>query len=1035
MNPPSSPHRFPALGRACAGVLLALCLAWPAPDARAQADADESILEMPGDIEGRGEKLTSEEATRLLALPLPDAPDARYALLQRQFSATQLLDDRARRIEVARQLVDAGRGRPGGEAWITPYLNAEFYWGSSGKAFDACDAFVSDKTLSLGTRASAALRQAHFAAQGNDRAKLLRLWSIADSLAEEALKQPEGVPPRLAVERLQVRAEVERWQGNIAATVATLREAIRIGRAEVEAAKKLPGTERDASVLDATGWLDGSLGMLTYALVRQGRSQEAIDVAQANIAQWRAGQLRDSLGARWHYRLAHSLNAVQQFEAGLAAARQSDEMLQKAGSSPASHTRWYARQEIVRALIGLKRWKEADEPYREFLESMPPDVLARTRASDWRLRTLLAAKNGRHDEALEQAERTHRFRSRLFGLQHPQTQEAAGVRAVVRLLRGDVKQAMRDYEDLFAATLDNPGGWLDLDIRGVRGYVFGIAFGEFMAYVAERAVKGEPIDDALTDRAMQIADRNNLSATQRALADSTARVLAATPALRELLEQEQAQRRAGAALIGKLNELLGLEDRLRRETQTDEFKALPEAERKAHGAKLRTVREQVKAQQAEVAAARAELDTRRQAIAGQFPGYADLVTPTIPRPGQLQRLLEPGEAVLVIQPTDAATLVWLVGADGRNGFIASKLTRNDIARRVADLRAMLDLGSTPPGREPPQQAAQLHALYRELLAPLEASLKGVRSLIVATHGPLASLPLAALVTRLPEGKAAPAWLVRQMAVTQLPSPSALQALRRVAQPQVAAKALLGFGDPVFKLAAGAAGRPAAKAGQPRLVGANLKPGATRYDADWGFRYADMPPLPETRTELLAVAAALGANATNDLVLGERATRRAVLEANLLDRRVVAFATHGLMPGELPGISKPSLAMAATDDERESPLLELDDVLGLRLNAQWVLLSACNTAAGEQGGGAMSGLVRGFFFAGARSVLATHWAVESESAAALTAATLKAQSKGAVSRSESLRQAQLAMIDGQLGAGRWNRPFYWAPYALFGDPVR
>ena len=142
-----------------------------------------------------------------------------------------------------------------------------------------------------------------------------------------------------------------------------------------------------------------------------------------------------------------------------------------------------------------------------------------------------------------------------------------------------------------------------------------------------------------------------------------------------------------------------------------------------------------------------------------------------------------------------------------------------------------------------------------------------------------------------------------------------------------------------------------------------------------------------------------------------------------------------MPGELPGISKPSLAMAATGDTRESPLLELDDVLGLRLNAQWVLLSACNTAAGEQGGAAMSGLVRGFFFAGARSVLATHWAVESESATALTSATFSAQGKGTLSRGESLRQAQLAMLDGKLGNGRWSHPFYWAPYALFGDPVR
>ena len=75
-------------------------------------------------------------------------------------------------------------------------------------------------------------------------------------------------------------------------------------------------------------------------------------------------------------------------------------------------------------------------------------------------------------------------RQRLYGAQHPQTQEAAGVRAVVHLLRGDIRQAMIDYEELFAATLDSTAGWLDLDLRGVRGYVLGIAFDEFMRDVA-----------------------------------------------------------------------------------------------------------------------------------------------------------------------------------------------------------------------------------------------------------------------------------------------------------------------------------------------------------------------------------------------------------------------------------------------------------------------------------------------------------------------------------------------------------------------
>ncbi len=1004
----------------CAGLLAlaALC---------ASAQSDESE---PGSIdEGEigGQRLGPDDARRVLAEPLPDEAGARYALLQRQFRAAQSLEDRARQIELARQLATAGRGRPGGETWVRVYLNAEFTWGSSGKALDACEAFVTDASLSLPTRAQAALRQTYFAAQGNDRALLGRLWRRADGLAQQALAQGGDLTANLQVDRLQVRAEIESAEGNPAAALATLRESVGLGRRAVQAARQRAPGPNDPAVLDSYGWLDGSMGMLTYALVRQGRSQEAIDVAQANIALWRAGQLSEGLGARWNYRLATGLNSTQQFEPGLAAARLSDEMLQRSGAAATSHTRWLARQEVVRGLIGLKRWKEADEAYRDLMANLQTDALARSRASDNRLMALLAAKNGRLDEALEIAERTHRFRLRLYGAQHPQTQEAAGVRAVVRLLRGDVGRAMGDYEQLFAATLDNPGGWLDLDLRGLRGFVLGVAFGEFMNFVAERALKGEPMDAALTERALQIADRSKLGVTQRALTDSTARVLAATPALRALLEQEQQQRQKVGALFGTLSSTLAQEDRQRREVNTEAFKALPPLERKPREDELRAIREQIKAQQAEVAAVRALLNTQREGIARQYPAYADLVTPGTPRPEQLRGLLGDGEALVVIQSLDSATLVWLVGADGRKGFHASRLTAAVLARQVAELRTMLDLGSATAGREPPLQVAPLHALYRELLAPLEPQLRGLRSLIVATDGPLAGLPLATLVTAAPEGGAPPAWLVRQMAVTQLPAASALQALRRVRQPSPAAKALMGFGDPLFDLEAGA--KPVAA---QRLIGAPLQRGATRYDAELGFRYAEVPPLPETRTELLAVAAALGADAKTDLLLGAAATRRAVLDAHLLDRRVVAFATHGLMPGELPGISKPALAMAANQNPAESPLLELDDVLGLRLNAQWVLLSACNTAAGEAGGAAMSGLVRGFFFAGARSVLATHWAVESASAAALSTATFQARG---VSRAESLRQAQLAMLEGRLGEGRWTHPFYWAPYALFGDPAR
>ncbi|MET0517302.1 MAG: CHAT domain-containing protein, partial [Burkholderiaceae bacterium] len=934
--------------------------------------------------------------------------------LQRQQRAAQLLEDRPRQIELLRQLIEAGRGRPGGEGWIRAYLSTEFTWGSSGRALEACEPFIVDPRLAPATRAAAALRQSYFTAQTGERALLSRLWSRADALTGQALAQGGPGSELLPVDRLQVRAEVERREGNLAASLASLREAVGLGRRLVAAAQQRNGGDaRAPAVLDAYGWYDGSQGMLVYALLRMGRSPEAVEVAQANVALWRAGQLGDNFGARWSYRLASALIASQQYEAGLAAAGQAEEMLQRAGASAASHTRWLAREARVRGLIGTQRWKEADESYSQFLAEVGGDALARERARDNRLIALLAAKNGRLDEALEVAERSHRYRLRLYGADHPQTQEAAGVRAVVRLRRGDVVRAMSDYESLFAATLDNPGGWLDLDARGLRGFVLGIAFAEFMNYVAEQALLGRPPDARLIERARQIADRSTLGATQRALTDSTARVLAATPGLRALLEQEQAQRQIIAAQFGQLSATLAEEDRLRKEMGGETFKALPREQRKPQEEKLRALREQIKGQQGGINDARAALARQREGIAAQFPAYADLVTPSTPGSERLRALLAPGEGLLIVHPLAGATLVWLVGSDAHQGFHASRLEAKALAARVAELRRGLDLGSAPAGRAPALPLEQLHALYRELL------------------GPLASLPLATLVTEPSAAGAPPAWLLRQMAVTQLPAASALLALRRVGQPEPAARPLLGFGDPLFDLAARPPMPPVQEAGK-RLLGVPLARSATRYDAELGFRYAEVPPLPDTRAELQAVAAALGADPQADLVLGAAATRRAVLAAPLRDRRVVAFATHGLMPGELPGVSKPALAMAADRDERESPLLELDDVLSLRMNAQWVLLSACNTAAGEAGGAAMSGLVRGFFFAGARSVLATHWAVDSESAAGLSASTFKARG---LSRAESLRQAQLAMLDGRLGGGRWSHPFHWAPYALFGDPSR
>ena len=970
--------------------------------------------------------MAEAEAQTLLAQPLPADPAARYALLQRQARAAQALEQRGKYVELLRELATLGRSQPGGEVWIRQYLSAEFIWGSSGQSLAAADAFASDTTLSPTARAEAALRQVYALAQARDRSMLERMWSRAQGLVKQAQEALGNRDPaatlRLRVQHLQVRSEIERWDGRLADAVATMREAVRLAHKGVEdagrAAKDTSKSSRDPAVQDAYGWYDGSQGMLVYALVRHGRAPEAIQVAQGNLALWRSGQLSDALGARWSYRLGQAQVAARQYAAALENAQRADDMLQRSGASAASHTRWLARQEQVRALIGLRRWPEADAFYRDFLASLPADSLAKDRASDWRLRALLAAKNGRFDEALDAVERILRYRQRLYGETHPQTQEASGVRALVRLLKGDMAGAWRDYQPLFTALLDKPGGWQDLDLNGARGFVLGLAFDEFLREIGARALRGEALEPAWTDRAMQVADRLQAGAAHRALTDATARLLAATPALRMLLEEEANLRAAASSRNGALATQLNEEDRLRRRNSSEEtkaeLKALPDAERKkkqkALADELAAVREQVRAGREQAQAAREALNAQRERVAKAYPAYADLVTPALPPPSALQKLMSAGEALLVVQPLEGATLAWWITPGAPTRFAASSIGAAGWADKVAQIRSALDLST---GRPPALPAAALHEVWRELVAPLQPG-ADVKSLLVAADGALAALPFAAALTT-PEPNA---FVARRMAVTQLPSAGALFALRRAAAPAPAAKPLFGVGDPQFK--------SASKAGRAAL-GAS----ATKYDAAWGFSYGDIPPLPETRAELTALAKALGANTQTDLLLGAAATREAVLAAPLHDRRVVAFATHGLMPGELPGVSKPALALAPGADASVSPLLELDDILTLRLNAHTVLLSACNTAAGEQGGAAMSGLVRGFFFAGSRSVLATHWSVETSSAAVLTAATFSAKAP----RAEALRLAQVGMIEGTLGGGRWAHPFYWAGYALFGDPSR
>jgi len=212
--------------------------------------------------------------------------------------------------------------------------------------------------------------------------------------------------------------------------------------------------------------------------------------------------------------------------------------------------------------------------------------------------------------------------------------------------------------------------------------------------------------------------------------------------------------------------------------------------------------------------------------------------------------------------------------------------------------------------------------------------------------------------------------------------------------------------------------------------------AVRGLADVDFLRAQLP-LPETRDELCAVARDLGAD-PGEMRLGARATEREVkaLSASgaLAQYRIVHFATRGVLAGQLDPKAEPGLILTPpeTASEEDDGYLTASEIAALKLDADWVILSACNTAAGgATGAEALSGLARAFFYAQARALLVSHWEVDSAATVKLiTGAVSEIARDKRVGRAEALRRAMLALIDN--GKPEEAHPAYWAPFVLVGE---
>jgi CHAT domain-containing protein len=447
------------------------------------------------------------------------------------------------------------------------------------------------------------------------------------------------------------------------------------------------------------------------------------------------------------------------------------------------------------------------------------------------------------------------------------------------------------------------------------------------------------------------------------------------------------------------------------------------------------------------------LDQRLSTVSGrlsrEFPDYASLSSPGSLSLSAVQSLLGPDEALVFLLTGGQASEAFAVTREAAT-WRSIATNEAQLSERVAKFRRGLDVNefqkSLATGKPVLFDLVGAHELYDMLLGPLEVTIKDKKNLIVVPTGPLTSLPFQLLVL----DRTAPVsrvediaayrqarWLMTRHAVSILPSVASLRALREAGSRSKAARPFIGFGDPVFgkEIPAAATDQPVAAGSRAR----NLEIGS--YTNFWKGAGVDrarlaeaLPRLADTADELKAVADAVGGD-QNDIFLREKASETTVKSLTLSDYRIVYFATHGLVAGDIKGVAEPSLALTIPRDlnEVDDGLLTASEIALLRLNADFVVLSACNTIAGDKPGAeALSGLARSFFYAGARALLVSHWAVASDAATRLSVATFKhLSSDHRIGRSEALRRAMLGYLND--AAEPTNAyPAFWGPFQIVGE---
>ncbi|MEM9145364.1 MAG: CHAT domain-containing protein [Pseudomonadota bacterium] len=640
-----------------------------------------------------------------------------------------------------------------------------------------------------------------------------------------------------------------------------------------------------------------------------------------------------------------------------------------------------AQSHYVAAAGALATTSDLDAPARlaearMLLDEVPSGTALWLRAEIARLAADHALASGEIGVSVEESDRAVRIARRFGAGERPE--------ALLRMQQGRIRLEAGDEPGAFSSYERA----LDILSRGGRG----VSLDALSPYfgLLERNTPGPEAEKAAFRALQQLRNPVTSGTLARLAARLSAGDSAAAQAIRDLQDAERAVNREAALL--------------------DRLTAQPEQ----HVSAIRLTRARLAEAEAAQAAAQA-------AVASSAPNYAQIIDSSVTLEDFRARL-RPGELFVQLRL-------------GQTGGVVMGVTTDTIALRQIELTEPEAEALVDRVREsvynPFFDVEAARALYVAIFGPIDEVVRNATSVVFAPDGPLLSIPAGLMISDEPTGYTGQSldyssvpWFGTESAVSVSLSLASFHHLRGAA-PSAAARPFRGFGDFV----------PFGQAAVGLVRGRRDAPDVC--DDVFG-QLGQLSPLPGTAQEVRSLSQIAGASSDANL-LGEQFTDAALRQTDLSDARVLHFATHGLLPISADCLPEPSLATSLGPDG--DGLLEASEIVELALDADLVVLSACDTGgrgAGSAlgtgfrgaGGEALSGLVRAFFYAGARNVVASHWLVPDAETVQLMERLYTGLASGE-SPSSAIRDARRSLAR----EPATSHPFYWAAFSVIGDAAR